>query len=159
MKLTKSQLRKIIKEEISDVLSENGLLNEITIIRGLYRTSEPEMEDILRDMANELHDQGGNIAAAVDAMERNVDDRKYSSARISADQARKYQGAQQYMTGREAFRKMMHDMGKLLHVDDIDDEGLGSFDDSQVEDAVAKIMAAAKRGHYSLRYYRENKGN
>jgi len=126
-------------------------LDEQFTVTGLYRTSKAEMEDMLRDMYNELHDQGGgtpsDIDNAVDAMERNVDNMKYSSAKHSGAQAAKYNSSQQYMTGREAYRAMMWDFGYMLLS--------GGNDD--VEGAIKRIMSDAVNGKYSLRNYRENK--
>ena len=104
---------------------------------------------MLRDMSNELHDQGNDVAKTVDAMERNVDRMKYSSARHSGAQAGKYNSSPQYMTTRNAYRAIMTDFGQML------------LDDLDVEEAVEKVIGDAKRGKYSMRNpgMRENKGN
>ena len=165
MKLKKSQLRRIIAEEM------NGTLNEVDggyTIRGLYRTSKPEMEDMLMEMAYEFENQLSHgdspkeaIAAAVDAMEKRVDDGEFSSRKWSSEQASKYHSAKQFVTGREAFRKMMSDLGKFILDISAEEGGLDPHDDkldsSDIAHAVKQVMQGAEQGQYSMGLYRENK--
>jgi hypothetical protein len=137
---------------------------------GLYRTSKPEMEDMLMEMAYEFENQLSHvsspkeaIAAAVDAMEKRVDDGEFSSGKWSSEQASKYHSAQQFLTGREAFRKMMSDVGEfILDISAPDGERSwdlpdDKLDSSDIADAVKQVLQGAEQGQYSMSLYRENK--
>ncbi len=145
-------------------------LDEVTAVRGFYRTSLPEMQDMLMKMAYEFEDRLRDgtlspqeaITAAVDAMEKRVDDGEFSSRKWSSEQVRKYYGKQQFLTGREAYRKMMSDVGNFIldSSADTDGDGSGSVragNDSDIAHAVDRVLKGAKGGRYSVKNYHESK--
>jgi hypothetical protein len=133
MKITKSQLKKIIKEELEESLAA---------VTGLWRTSIPEMEIILRDMAEEVNnpEHEGRIDRAAAKMGRRVQSGEYGTSgpppRVGEP------GVQQFITSRDPFMRMMRDMGRLL-------EPHGERPALDVDAAVEKIKRGIKMGTYS----------
>ena len=129
MKITKSQLKQIIKEELEESLAA---------ATGLWRTSIPEMEIILRDMAEEVNnpEHEGRIDRAAEKMGRRVQSGEYGTSgpppRVGAP------GVQQFITSRDPFMRMMRNMDYEL-----------KNNGGDVDAAVEKIKRGIDMGTYS----------
>ena len=80
MKITKTQIRKIIKEELSNVLNE---AEQEPDLADLYVTTRNPFLAAVRDMAT-ITQETGNLEQALEQMEANLDAGKYKLEELRA---------------------------------------------------------------------------
>ena len=80
MKITKTQIRKIIKEELSNVLNE---AEQEPDLADLYVTTRNPFLAAVRDMAT-ITQETGNLEQALEQMEANLDAGKYRLEELRA---------------------------------------------------------------------------
>ena len=146
MKITKTQIRRIIKEELSKVLNEANqddklmeMLDSAKVykeIRGVYFTTTRAFLEAVRDMAA-MAQETGDLEQSLIQIEADVDAGKYAAPEINkALRAGKMITRGVYATSQDSFLKAMTDAGEAAM------EGMSP------DEVVAKIEANVDAGKY-----------
>jgi len=133
MKITKAQIRKIIKEELSNVLNE--AVQEADLA-DLYVTTRNPFLATVRDMAT-ITQKTGNLEQALEQIEANLDAGKYRVEELRAAlRAGKTIIAGVYVVTRDMFFTIMADAGEAAM------EGMSP------DEVAVKIEKNVDRGNY-----------
>ena len=160
MKITKTQIRRIIKEELSKALNEanrDDMLPEsvltkkkkyFTKIEGVYLTTGDALLRAIRDMAA-IAQETGNLEQALEQLEANVDAGKYTPEELHKALSRGLLiTGGVYATSRDSFFALMTDAGEAAMEGMSPDEVVakieanmdaGKYDDPRVRDVLANL--------------------
>ena len=133
MKITKTQIRKIIKEELSNVLNEAAQEPDLADV---YITTREPFLAAVRDMAT-ITQETGNLEQALEQMEANLDAGKYKLEELRAALRRgEIIIGGVYVVTRDMFFTIMADAGEAAM------EGMSP------DEVAVKIEKNVDRGNY-----------